>query len=46
MLAVSAGGDAHKERYYREWLEAEGYRAPEIRHLGDAANFLLLASRR
>ncbi|CAA9433550.1 MAG: hypothetical protein AVDCRST_MAG37-781 [uncultured Rubrobacteraceae bacterium] len=46
MLAVSAGGDAHKEIKYREWLEAEGYRAPEIRHLSNTANFLLLTSRR
>lgn len=46
MLAVSAGGNAHKEIKYREWLEAEGYRAPEIRHLSNTANFLLLTSRR
>ena len=46
MLAVSAGGNAHKESDYREWLEAEGYREPEIRHLSNTANFLLLSSRR
>ncbi len=46
MLTVSAGGDAHKESDYREWLEAEDYRVPEIRHLGNAANFLLFTSRR
>ncbi len=46
MLAVSAGGNAHKESDYREWLEAEGYREPEIQNLGNAANYLLLTSRR
>lgn len=45
MLAVSAGGNAHKESDYREWLKAEGYREPEIRHLSNSANFLLLTSR-
>ncbi len=46
MLAVSAGGNAHKESDYREWLEAEGYQEPEIRHLSNTANFLLFTSRR
>ncbi len=45
MLAVSAGGNAHRESDYREWLKAEGYREPEIQNLGDHPNFLLLASR-
>jgi 2-polyprenyl-3-methyl-5-hydroxy-6-metoxy-1,4-benzoquinol methylase len=45
MLAVSAGGNAHKERDYREWLSAEGYGEPGILRLGDTPNFLLLASR-
>ncbi len=45
MLAVSAGGNAHKERDYREWLQAEGYQEPEIRPLGSNPNFLLLAPR-
>ena len=45
MLAVSAGGDAHGENDYREWLKAEGYRELEIRDLGDNPNFLLIASR-
>lgn len=45
MLTVSAGGNAHKERDYREWLKAEGYREPEIRNLGDGPNSLLLAPR-
>ena len=45
MLAVSAGGNAHKERHYREWLGAEGYGEPGILRLGDTPNFLLLASR-
>lgn len=45
MLAVSAGGNAHKESDYREWLKAEGYRKPEIQSLGNAPNHLLLAPR-
>ena len=45
MLAVSTGGNAHKESDYREWLEAEGYGEPEILRLGDNPNFLLLAPR-
>lgn len=45
MLAVSAGGNAHKESDYREWLRAEGYRELEIQNLGDNPNRLLLASR-
>lgn len=45
MLAVSVGGNAHKESDYREWLESEGYGEPEIRSLGDNPNHLLLASR-
>jgi hypothetical protein len=45
MLAVSTGGNTHKENDYREWLKAEGYREPEIRSLGDNPNLLLLASR-
>jgi SAM-dependent methyltransferase len=45
MLAVSAGGNAHRETDYREWLEAEGYQEPEIQSLGDNPNLLLLASR-
>ncbi len=45
MLAVSVGGNAHKESDYREWLESEGYGEPEIRSLGDNPNRLLLASR-
>ena len=45
MLAVSVGGNAHKESDYREWLKAEGYRDLEIRNLGDNPNHLLLASR-
>ncbi len=45
MLAVSAGGNAHKESDYREWLKAEGYREPEILRLGDNPNHLLLAPR-
>jgi SAM-dependent methyltransferase len=45
MLAVSTGGNAHKENDYCEWLRAEGYREPEIQSLGDSPNFLLLAPR-
>lgn len=45
MLAVTAGGNAHRESDYREWLKAEGYREPEIRSLGNHPNYLLLASR-
>ena len=45
MLAVSVGGNAHKESDYREWLKAEGYREPEIRSLGNTPNHLLLAPR-
>lgn len=45
MLAVSTGGNAHRESDYREWLEAEGYRDPETRSLGDNPNRLLLTSR-
>ncbi len=45
MLAVSVGGNAHRESDYREWLKAEGYRDLEIRNLGDSPNRLLLASR-
>ncbi len=45
MLAVTAGGNAHRESDYREWLKAEGYREPEILRLGDNPNHLLLAPR-
>ena len=45
MLAVSAGGNAHKESDYREWLRAEGYRELETQKLGNIPNRLLLASR-
>jgi len=45
MLAVSAGGNAHKESDYREWLRVEGYGEPEILRPGHDPNFLLLASR-
>jgi len=45
MLAVSAGGNAHKESDYREWLKAEGYQEPEIQSLGNTPNRLLLAPR-
>lgn len=45
MLAVSTGGNAHRESDYREWLKAEGYREPEVQALGDNPNFLILASR-
>lgn len=45
MLVVSAGGNAHKESDYRDWLKAEGYREPETLRLGDNPNHLLLAPR-
>ena len=45
MLAVSTGGNAHRESDYREWLRAEGYGEPGILRLGDNPHFLLLASR-
>lgn len=45
MLAVSVGGNAHKESDYREWLISEGYGEPEIQSLGGNSNHLLLASR-
>ena len=45
MLAVSVGGNAHKESDYREWLQAEDYREPEIQSLGNTPNHLLLAPR-
>lgn len=44
MLAVSAGGNAHSESDYRDWLKTEGYWEPEVQNLGDNPNFLLLAS--
>lgn len=44
MLAVSVGGNAHRESDYREWLKAEGYQEPEILSLDNNPNFLLLAS--